>query len=78
MKVTTESGAIYEFKGKQVRRLGNASTMRRDECWLTLFNKFTPVVGESMKLTLEPLAEDASFTVRYTTPVASIEKKSHA
>lgn len=74
MRVTTESGTIYEFEGNKVRRApeGNAAGMRRDEEWLSFTSPRVPTIGEDMFLLLEPLGE-GNVTVRRTTPVVLIE-----
>lgn len=68
MKVTTESGAVYEFTKdrSKFRRLKNKlpidpeaevprSTLRQDGKWLKLFKPAEPVVGFRMVLAVEPL-----------------------
>ena len=68
MKVTTESGAVYEFTkdGTRFRRLKNKlpidpgaevprTDLRQDGKWLKLFTPAEPVVGFRMNLAVEPL-----------------------
>jgi len=68
VRVTTESGAVYEFTKdlKKFRRLRNRldvdpeaevprAKLRQDGKWLTLFEPATPVVGYGMVLAVEPL-----------------------
>ena len=68
MKVTTESGAVYEFTkdGSKFRRLRNKLdvdpeaevprvALRQDGRWLRLFTPVEPVVGQPMVLMVEPL-----------------------
>jgi hypothetical protein len=68
MKVTTESGAVYEFTkdGMKFRRLKNKlpidphaevsrADLRQDGKWLKLFKPVEPVVGYRMVLAVEPL-----------------------
>lgn len=73
MIVKTKSGTRYEFDGLKMRRISDAS-LRRDGEWVELLSEPRPFVGESMFLTLEPLATDADVTMRITTPVVSIEE----
>ena len=68
MKVTTESGAVYEFTkdGMKFRRLKNKlpidpeaevsrPTLRQDGKWLKLFSPVEVAVGQRMTLLVEPL-----------------------
>jgi len=68
MRVTTESGAVYEFTkdGGKFRRLKNKlardphaeverADLRQDGQWLKLFQPATPEVGKQMMLLVEPL-----------------------
>ncbi len=68
MRVTTESGAVYEFTkdGTKFRRLRNKldidpdaevprSKLRQDGKWLTLHQAPQPVVGQHMMLFVELL-----------------------
>ncbi|QIG57968.1 hypothetical protein SEA_PAULODIABOLI_284 [Microbacterium phage PauloDiaboli] len=68
MKVTTESGAVYEFTkdGMKFRRLKNKLPidpeaevprvgLRQDGKWLKLFKPVEVSVGLSMTLLVEPL-----------------------
>lgn len=89
MRVTTESGTVYEFTkdGGKFRRLRKRndvdpeaverSELRQDGQWLTLFQEVEPVVGAPMTLLVEPLdppqVEGATVTVRMTTVVIGIE-----
>jgi hypothetical protein len=86
MRVTTESGAVYEFTkdGEKFRRLTKRNdvdpeaevertTLRQDGKWLKLFKPAEPTVGQQMFLWVEPLAEDASVTFRQTSVVIGIE-----
>lgn len=86
MNVTTESGAIYQFNkaGTKFRRLRKRNpvdpeaeveraALRRDGQWLKLYQPVAPVVGRRLFLMVEPLADDASVTVRETSVVVGIE-----
>ena len=87
MKVTTQSGTVYEFtKAKdKVRRLTKRldvdpeaewtrRKMREDGKWLALNQPMEAIVGLPMYLVMEPLGEDeGSLTVRTTSPVVGIE-----
>jgi hypothetical protein len=68
MKVTTESGAVYEFTKdkRKFRRLKNKlerdpnaevprANLRQDGKWLELFTEARPVVGLPMILNVFPL-----------------------
>lgn len=68
MKVTTESGAVYEFTkdGSKFRRLRKRNDidphaeverveLRQDGQWLKLFSKAEPRLGYPMTLMVEPL-----------------------
>lgn len=58
MRVTTESGAVYEFAGNHVRRVNESHVKRSDGDWVRLITMYppTPEVGVSMVLVLESLA----------------------
>ena len=86
MRVTTESGAVYEFTkdGTKFRRLTKRNPVdpeaevsranrRQDGKWLKLYEPAAPVVGFPMTLSIEPLAEEADVTLRFTTTVVGIE-----
>lgn len=70
MRVTTESGSIYEIEEGRVRRL-SVWTLRRDGEWLTLHRPVRPEVGVSMLLALEPLGE-GDITIRRTSRVTEV------
>lgn len=86
MRVTTESGTLYEFTkdGSKFRRLRKRnevdpeaverSVLRQDGEWLKLFQPANPVVGVPMTLLVEPLADDGFVTVRMTTVVIGVEE----
>ena len=83
--VTTKSGAIYEFKGDQVRRVNPSHERRADGEWVKLIQVIPrrPEVGQGMVLVLESLAgfgpDDtgtnipSNFTTRSTTAIVDIE-----
>lgn len=86
-RVTTESGAVYEFADGKVRRVNESHEKRGDGEWQKLVNINAPIeTGKRMVLTLESLSrygsddegtapEDASpFTTRTTTRVRSIDE----
>lgn len=85
MKVTTQSGTVYEFtKAKdKVRRLTKRNevdpeadwrraSLRQDGKWLKLYQDIDPVVGLPMYLMIEPLG-DTDVTIRVSSPVIGIE-----
>ena len=72
MKVTTESGTVYYFHNQMVRRVGKTD-LRRDGVWLRMQGTPNPQVGLPMMLALEPLTSEAKVTVRFSTPVVSVE-----
>lgn len=75
MKVTTQSGTVYYFHNRMVRRIHgeNAQALRRGAVWLRMEREPVIEVGSAMILTLEPLSENCASTIRITTPVLSIE-----
>ena len=91
MRVTTESGAVYEFtkNGEKVRRLRKRndidpeavprSELRQDGEWLQLHMKAEPEVGFPMILALKvldpPQYEGANVTIRQTSTVVGIEER---
>lgn len=58
MRVTTETGSVYEFTGGSVRRVNDTAQKRADGSWVRLITMFpkTPEVGYSMVLVLESLS----------------------
>lgn len=85
MKITTESGSVYEFEGDKVRRVNADAVKRADGEWLTVL-RHTPIeVGLEVTFFLESLAEygpdddgnqntgSTVATVRRTTPIVSIQ-----
>lgn len=90
MIVTTESGARYEFRPGEVRRLNPSAEKRGDGEWQRLRTMFpnTPTVGAPMVLVIDSLAgygtddygtptdEASDTTTRHTTRVVSIEEAS--
>ena len=86
MIVRTESGAVYELRGNQVRRYNPTHVKRGDDEWQTLVNEPWPEVGERMYLVMESLAAYGpddhgtppdrvdKYTRRTTTPVIRIEQ----
>lgn len=90
MRVTTESGTVYEFTkdGTRFRRLRKRnpidpeaverSELRQDGQWLKLFQPAEVVVGQPMSLLVEPLDPPqfvgATVTVRMTTVVIGVEE----
>lgn len=74
LRVTTESGAVYEFsKGlKRVRRVPPPDApLRKDNHWIECVESHI-CIGASMGLVLQGVAP-VGDTVRTTTPVVSIE-----
>jgi len=74
VKVTTESGAVYEFTkdGSKYRRLTKRNPLdpeaeverrdlRQDGTWLKLSQPVEPVVGMRMFLLVEPALEPVQF-----------------
>lgn len=84
MRVTTESGAVYEFSGDRVRRVNESHVKRADGDWVRLVTMFpkTPEVGSSMELVLDSLASygpddygtrsPGATTTRVTTRVVEV------
>lgn len=72
MKVTTESGAVYEFSGDKVRRICEGHQLREDGEWTTVLAANEPKMGKQMDLFLQPLC-GVPF-LRLTTRVVSIEE----
>lgn len=70
MRVTTESGSVYEIEDGRVRRL-SVWTMRGDGDWVALLRPVRPEVGVSMLLMLEALGE-GNLTVRRTSRVTEV------
>ena len=73
MLFETETGSVYELRGNRVRRIESTHGLRRDGDWLRFTNSPCPVVGQSLVLHLEPLAENAVVTIRRTSHVTRIE-----
>lgn len=75
MKVTTQSGTVYYFHNRMVRRVQgeNAQALRRGAVWLRMEREPVIEVGSSMILTLEPLGDNCTATIRMSTPVVLIE-----
>lgn len=76
LRVTTESGSVYDFSDKYVRRAGSHD-LRQDNQWVELVGPPEIVEGFPMMLMLSPLDPKATFTLRATTPVISIEEVSN-
>jgi len=84
VRVTTESGAVYEFAEGRVRRVNESHVKRADGDWVRLVTMFpkTPEVGVGMVLVLESLAEHGpddygtrvpdATTTRVTTRVTEV------
>lgn len=74
LRVTTESGSIYQFDGRKVTRiLGDGSMeMRHDGEPLVATFWGTPKVGQRMEMILEGALFGGGSTLRKTTPVVSI------
>lgn len=89
MKVTTESGTVYEFTkdGSKVRRLRKRNDvdpeaveraeLRQDGRWLELASPVEPALGKQMVLMMRPIDPPflpaVSFSVRMSTIVIGIE-----
>ena len=73
LRVTTESGSVYEFSQGMmwVRRVTEANALRCDGEWIRLCGSQISR-GRGMKLWLTGVAEEGE-TLRLTTPVVSIE-----
>lgn len=85
MKVTTESGAVYEFTkdGTKFRRLRNKldidpdaeverAKLRQDGKWLTLINPVNPKVGYRMQLVTPVLDPPQNEFAEYTYRTTSV------
>lgn len=84
-RVTTKSGAVYEFNGDRVRRVNTSHEKRADGKWVKLIQVIPklPEVGQGMVLIMESLAgwgpDDAGtsapsdVTTRTTTPIVDIK-----
>lgn len=74
MKVTTQSGSLYEFDKEKMRmrRVNEDATLRRDGQWVKLLFFPDPLVGKDMVIYLEGLGE-GPYTTRTTTRVTSVE-----
>jgi len=82
MRVTTESGSVYEFSAGWARRVNDSAEKRADGLWVRVLSMYppTPVVGQSLLLMLEPLGrfgpDDSGntgpVTARTTTRVTAV------
>jgi len=72
-RVTTESGAVYEFSDDytKLRRNNPDSPLRKDGDWLKC-DVVKPSVGKPMSVRIHGIVEAPGFTVRNTTPVTAI------
>ena len=72
-RVTTESGAVYEFSDDytKLRRNNPDSPLRKDGDWLKC-DVVKPSVGKPMSVRIHGIVEAPGFTVRRTTPVTAI------
>lgn len=75
LKVTTESGSIYEFDlpNLKMRRINTEFPMRREKEWLNMLTEPYIRLGEPLRAALEPLGH-GDVTMRYSTPVTAIEE----
>lgn len=77
IEAITTSGSRYIFAdgsdgSARVMRL-SGKPMRGDDTWLTIAGGLPEiVVGQQMHFTLEPLAEGADATLRWTSPVETV------
>lgn len=78
VKITTISGSVYEFDVEQykMRRVNTNqdAQLRKDEEWIKVMYLPDFLVGEPMRVVLEPLSMDADVTMRFTTEVVSVEE----
>lgn len=75
LKVTTESGSVYEFDlpNLKMRRINAESPMRGEEEWLDMLTEPYIRLGEPLRAALAPLGF-GDVTMRYSTPVTAIEE----
>lgn len=78
VKITTISGSVYEFDvdNYKMRRVNTNqdAQLRKDEEWIKVMYLPDFLVGEPMRVVLEPLSMDADVTMRFTTEVVSVEE----
>lgn len=78
VKITTVSGSVYEFDVQEykMRRVNTNedAQLRKDEEWIKVLYLPEFLVGEPMRVVLEPLDMDADVTMRFTTEVVSVEE----
>lgn len=78
VKITTISGSVYEFDVEQYRmrrvNTNEDAQLRKDEEWIKVLHLPDFLVGEPMRVVLEPLDMDADVTMRFTTEVVSVEE----
>lgn len=75
LKVTTESGSIYEIDldKMRVRRHSKDRELRKDDKWIRMLAKPEIQLNRSLIIALEPLGA-GEVTTRYSTPVTKIEE----
>ena len=74
IRFETMTGSVYDYddSGQTLTRLsvgGLAHPLRRDGDTLKVLHTTGPVVGEPAVFHIEPLASDAAYTTRTTSPV---------
>ena len=72
MRVTTESGTVYDFSldGALVRRIGGAP-LRKDGEWMRVVDCSDITLGQPMRMMLDGVGEKV-LTARVTTPVVKV------
>jgi len=73
-RVTTESGAVYEFSDDytKLRRNNPDAPLRKDGEWLEC-NDPKPQKGLGMAIVIHGIVDEPGVTIRRTTPVVAIE-----
>ena len=75
LRITTESGAVYDFSDEmaRVRRANSDAWLRKDGEWIDVISAEDIAFGNPMRLLLAGVAEVGN-TLRVTTPVTMIER----
>lgn len=75
LKVTTESGTIYEIdlEKMRLRRRNKDAKLRKDGTWLKMLVKPDIKLNQRLVIALEPLGA-GDVTSRFSTPVVKIEE----
>lgn len=82
IKVTTETGSIYEFdytemKARRTNETNNFAPMRKDDEWVRLLLKPEITIGEPLRFVISVRDDDVA-TIRTTSYVTSISDSSEA